>query len=125
MRCPLEHIVIADITSSTFLQDLGSQPSNNGLDSIEAMIICTSAVPRISKRSFIVTLLKAPINLIRRKPAVDFKSIQFVWKHMPDGYPEKVDYEGQINQIELAKQAEYTTCHCRVIYGWYRSHIIF
>jgi nucleoside-diphosphate-sugar epimerase len=100
-RCPLEHIVIADITSPTFVQDL--QPSN-GLDSIEAMIICTSAVPRISKRSFITMLLKAPINVIRRKPVIDFKSIRFVWKHMPNGHPEKVDYEGQVNQIELAKQ---------------------
>jgi nucleoside-diphosphate-sugar epimerase len=42
--------------------------------------------------------------VIRRKPVIDFKSIQFVWKHMPNGHPEKVDYEGQVNQIELAKQ---------------------
>ncbi|KAL3926914.1 MAG: hypothetical protein SGARI_005466 [Bacillariaceae sp.] len=48
-------------------------------------------------------MVKIPFNFIRRKPLVDFRSMKFVWKHR-DGYPEKVDYEGQINQIELAKQ---------------------
>mmetsp|Transcript_12279 Transcript_12279/g.22880 ORF Transcript_12279/g.22880 Transcript_12279/m.22880 type:complete len:268 (-) Transcript_12279:41-844(-) len=104
IKCPLEHVVIADITSPNFLQDLEPSVHYHGLDKLEAMIICTSAVPRISKRSFVAMLIKAPINWIRRKPLVDFRSIQFKWKHPPNGYPEKVDYEGQINQIELAKK---------------------
>ncbi|KAG7337201.1 NAD-dependent epimerase/dehydratase [Nitzschia inconspicua] len=103
VNCPLEHVVIADITSPTFLEDLRPSLEHHGLDKLEAMIICTSAVPRISKLSFAAMLLKIPINFVRRKPLVDFRSMRFKWKH-PNGYPEKVDYEGQVNQIELAKQ---------------------
>jgi nucleoside-diphosphate-sugar epimerase len=103
IKCPLEHVVVADITSPTFLQDLQPSAQHHGLDKLEAMIICTSAVPTVSKRSFVGMLLKIPFNFIRRKPLVNFRSMKFVWKHK-DGYPEKVDYEGQINQIELAKQ---------------------
>lgn len=66
------------------------------------MIICTSAVPRISRLSLAGAVLKAPWNLIRRKPPVDFRKLQFKWKH--GGYPEIVDYQGQIAQIELAKK---------------------
>lgn len=104
VKCPLEHVVIADITSPTFLQDLQPSVEHHGLDQLEAMIICTSAVPRISKRSFAAMLLKVPWNVIRRKPLVDFRSMRFKWKHRGHGYPEVVDYEGQVHQIELAKQ---------------------
>eukprot|EP00429_Kryptoperidinium_foliaceum_P063795 CAMPEP_0176068734 /NCGR_PEP_ID=MMETSP0120_2-20121206/34313_1 /TAXON_ID=160619 /ORGANISM="Kryptoperidinium foliaceum, Strain CCMP 1326" /LENGTH=291 /DNA_ID=CAMNT_0017402359 /DNA_START=344 /DNA_END=1219 /DNA_ORIENTATION=+ len=96
-HCPLEHMVVSDITSPTFEDDLP-----NGLNGMDAMIICTSAVPRISRLSLAGAALKAPWNVIRRKPAVDFKSLRFKWKH--GGYPEKVDYHGQIHQIELAKK---------------------
>lgn len=100
VKCPLAHVVIADITSPTFLEDL-PKLHHQGLDSLEAMIICTSAVPRISKVSLIRAVLKAPFNMIRRKPIVDFRSLQFKWKN--GGYPELVDYQGQVAQIELAK----------------------
>jgi nucleoside-diphosphate-sugar epimerase len=105
VKVPLEHVVIADITSPTFLQDLQPSVEHHGLDKLESMIICTSAVPQISKRSIAVMLLKVPINFVRRKPLVDFRSMKFVWKH-PNGYPEKVDFEGQVNQIELAKHLD-------------------
>jgi hypothetical protein len=105
IKCPLEHVVIADITSPTFLQDLQPSVGHHGLDKLEAMIICTSAVPRISKRSLVKVTCMVPLRWIQgKKPLVDFKSLRFEWKHPPHGYPEKVDYEGQINQIELAKQ---------------------
>ena len=97
IHCPLGHIVVSDITSPTFEDDLPS-----GLEGTKAMIICTSAVPRISRRSFIMSILKAPWNLLRRKKAIDFRSLTFVWKH--GGYPEKVDYLGQVAQINLAKK---------------------
>ncbi|KAL3915572.1 MAG: hypothetical protein SGARI_008155, partial [Bacillariaceae sp.] len=103
VKCPLEHVVVADIASPDFFQDLEKTIEHHGLDKLKAMIICTSAVPRVSKRSFANMALKIPLNLVRRKPLVDFRSMKFVWKHN-NGYPEKVDYEGQINQIELAKQ---------------------
>lgn len=97
IKCPLEHMVISDITSPTFEDDLPS-----GLRGMDAMIICTSAVPRISRWSLAGAILKAPWNLVRRKPPMDFRKVQFKWKH--GGYPEMVDYHGQVAQIELAKK---------------------
>ena len=128
-RCPLEHVVIADVTSPTFLEDLsevthrgdgsegnvdvdesddenksnnGSSNTSNGLENMDAMIICTSAVPRIRKRSLATMLLKAPWRALRREPVMDIRSMRFAWKH--GGHPEKVDYQGQIAQIDLAKR---------------------
>lgn len=112
--CALEHVVVADITSSTFLQDLSDgmnsdgedsgndMESSNGLENIEAMIICTSAVPRIRKRSLVAMFAKAPWRIVRGEPFLDIHSMRFAWKH--GGYPEKVDYQGQIAQIDLAKK---------------------
>jgi hypothetical protein len=98
LKCPLEHIVISDITSPTFEDNLSS-----GLRGMDTMIICTSAVPRISRLSLAGAILKAPWNLIvRRKAPVDFRKLQFKWKN--GGYPEVVDYEGQVAQIKLAKR---------------------
>jgi hypothetical protein len=135
-RCPLEHVVIADITSPTFIEDLSdvttnnnndndnddnsnsnsnkssnnnknsnsnsNSNNNNGLKNLDAMIICTSSVPRIRKRSLATMLVKAPWRMIRGHPVVDFKSMRFAWKY--GGYPEKVDYYGQKAQIDLAKR---------------------
>jgi len=102
--CALEHVVVADITSSTFIDDLGhdTNTKSNGLELIEAMIICTSAVPTIKKRSLVAMLVKVPWRLFRGEPAVDVNSMRFKWKH--GGCPQKVDYEGQIAQIDLAKK---------------------
>jgi uncharacterized protein YbjT (DUF2867 family) len=93
----LNQIVVCDVTT------LGDEPTvPAGLDEFEAMIICTSAVPKISKRSLVKAFLKVPFNVIRRKKAFDFRSLSFVFKK--GQYPEKVDYEGQIAQIDLAKK---------------------
>jgi len=127
--CPLEHVVVADITSATFVKDLsegvsddrdddgdndnvsltssiGGMPSgftkNNGLENMEAMVICTSAVPRIRKRSLVAMLAKAPWRVFKGEPVFDIHSMRFAWKY--GGYPEKVDYRGQIAQIDLAKK---------------------
>ena len=97
VHCPLEHMIVSDVTSPTFEEDISS-----GLDGLDAMVICTSAVPRIRRGSLVLALLSAPWNMIRRRKAVDFRNFQFKWKH--NGYPEKVDYHGQIKQIKLAKK---------------------
>lgn len=120
----LEQIVVCDITHLT---DEGGLP--DGLDGrCESMVICTSAMPLISKGSLLKAVLKAPFNIIRGKKAVDFRSLKFVWKK--GQYPEKVrcvgelhahlvsfrpsfahhpciwkvDYEGQVAQIDMAKK---------------------
>eukprot|EP00532_Pseudo-nitzschia_australis_P006683 CAMPEP_0168168172 /NCGR_PEP_ID=MMETSP0139_2-20121125/2939_1 /TAXON_ID=44445 /ORGANISM="Pseudo-nitzschia australis, Strain 10249 10 AB" /LENGTH=496 /DNA_ID=CAMNT_0008085459 /DNA_START=233 /DNA_END=1723 /DNA_ORIENTATION=+ len=110
-KCPLEHVVIADVTSPTFLEDLDqnknancncNKNSSNGLENMDAMIICTSAVPRIQKRSLAAMLVKAPWRAMRGKPLMNIRSMRFSWKH--GGYPEKVDFHGQKAQIDLAKR---------------------
>jgi hypothetical protein len=122
ISCPLEHIAISDITSPTFAEDLPSGLDNgyfyndNYLGGRErsrgstpaaaaasAMIICTSAVPQITRRSLAAALVKVPWNVIRRqKQMIDYRSLKFKWKH--NGYPEKVDYHGTVAQINLAKK---------------------
>ena len=101
IQCPLEHIVISDVTSDTFEED-----SPNGLGNqhgeYAAMISCTSAVPRISRGSLLKSVAKIPINFVRRKKLVNFRDFRFKWRY--GGYPEKVDYVGQIKQINLAKK---------------------
>lgn len=96
-RTGLNQIVVCDVTT------LGDEPTTPaGLEGFKAMIICTSAVPTISKKSLLKAFLKIPLNVIRRKKAFDFRSLSFVWKK--GQYPEMVDYQGQIAQIDLAKK---------------------
>ena len=91
----LDQIVICDVT------ELAKDSAPSGLEKSEAMVICTSAVPTISIISLMKAILKAPFNLIRGKKAIDFRSLKFVWKQ--NGFPEKVDFKGQVAQIDLAK----------------------
>jgi hypothetical protein len=95
----LNQIIVCDATT------LGEEPTTPaGLDGFNAMLICTSAVPIPSKRSLVNAYLKMPLNVIRRKKAFDFKSLSFVFKK--GQYPEKVDYQGLIAQIDLAKKLD-------------------
>jgi len=96
----LDQIVICDVSA-----DLGDAKSiPKGLEGCQAMVICTSAVPRISKLSLVKAILNAPVNLVRGKKAIDFRTLKFVWKN--GGYPELVDYKGAVAQINLAKQMQ-------------------
>ena len=81
----LDRIVVCDVTELDDDTENGVPP---GLAGIDAMIICTSAMPRISKMSLVKAFIKAPFNIIRGKKAVDFRSLKFVWKK--GQYPEKV-----------------------------------
>lgn len=113
----LDQIIISDVTTlssssaSSYpyttnevekLNKDSTKPLPPGLEGLDSMVICTSAVPTISKMSLVKALLKAPINMIRGKKAVDFRQLRFVWKYKQ--YPEIVDYYGHISQIDLAKQ---------------------
>ena len=95
MNCGLDHIIVCDITELK-----SSDPPKCA--GAKAMVICTSAVPIISTRSLAQALFKIPWNLVRGKKSVDFRSLRF--KFRKNQYPEKVDYEGQVKQIELAKK---------------------
>ncbi|GKY93108.1 hypothetical protein MPSEU_000279000 [Mayamaea pseudoterrestris] len=92
----LDSIVICDVTK------LDNEMLPAGLDECTSMIICTSAVPFVSKLSIVKAIFQIPINLIRRKKALDFRSLRFKWKN--NGYPEVVDYQGQVAQIKLAQK---------------------
>jgi nucleoside-diphosphate-sugar epimerase len=93
--CGLDQVVVCDVTKVKSTDP----PKCVGA---KAMVICTSAVPVISVRSLIQNALKIPWNLVRGKKAVDFRSLRFKFKR--NQYPEKVDYEGQVTQIDIAKQ---------------------
>ena len=84
------------------VNDLLNESPPEGLEGTEYMIICTSAVPVLNKVSLVKALLMAPLNIIRRKKAIDFRSFRFKFKNGQS--PEKVDYEGQVSQIDLAKK---------------------
>lgn len=92
----LDQIVVCDITT---LRDDVATASLQGTPQI---VICTSAVPIISRRSLALAFLKIPFNLIRGKKAIDFRSFRFKWQG--GQYPELVDYKGVLNQIEFAKK---------------------
>jgi len=87
-KCEIDQVVVADIT-----RDMESR----GLESADYMIICTSAVPQIIKRS----LLKAMVSKMFRRTV---RPPLFRWRGS-DQHPEKVDYEGQKLQIDLAKRS--------------------
>ena len=96
-NCRLDQLAILDVTA----MDPTSDPPKL-LENAEAMIICTSAVPKISKASVIRQMLKIPLNVIRKKPAINFRGFRF--RYRPGQHPEMVDYEGQKKQIDLAKK---------------------
>lgn len=96
----LDQIFICDVT--TLQLEEQQQPLRTGVENCQALIVCTSAVPVISKLSLLRALLKIPLNLIRRKKAIDFRSFRFVWQG--GQYPELVDYNGNIAQIDFAKK---------------------
>mmetsp|Transcript_4864 Transcript_4864/g.13741 ORF Transcript_4864/g.13741 Transcript_4864/m.13741 type:complete len:317 (+) Transcript_4864:130-1080(+) len=96
-NCGLEQLAILDVTNL----DPSSEPPKL-LENAEALIICTSAVPKISKSSIIRQMLKIPLNVLRKKPAINFRGFRF--RYRPGQEPEMVDYEGQKKQIDLAKK---------------------
>lgn len=112
----LDQIVICDITNVRVVGSKGeddhaanADPTQftvttprAGLEGCQAMVICTSAVPVVSKVSLLKAFCQAPFNLLRGKKAMDFRQFQFVWQNRQ--YPELVDYRGQVAQINLAKQ---------------------
>lgn len=91
VNCGLGQVIVADVTSELNVED---DNYIRGLEEADAMIICTSAVPQIIKRSLFKTLIN---KLFRRqvKPPL--------FRFRPGQHPEKVDYEGQKAQINLAK----------------------
>lgn len=105
-KCLLEEVVISDVTQMNF-EDVGegrnAHPWPYALDGAEAMVICTSAVPQISKLSIIKAMLKIPLNVMTpNKKAMNFRELQF--KYKPGQYPEMVDFIGQKKQIDFAKK---------------------
>lgn len=97
--CGLENVWVCDVTQLDPSTESGLPKV---LKDAEAMIICTSAVPKLKKRSLAKALLKLPLNVVRGKKVIDFQELQFIYG--PGQHPEKVDYEGAVAQIDLAKK---------------------
>ena len=100
-KCELNEVVVCDVTNMEFGGE-DDHPWPRILDGAEAMVICTSAVPQISKSSVIKAMLKAPINVLSGEKAINFRDFKFKFK--PGQYPERVDYVGQTKQIDFAKK---------------------
>ncbi len=103
-QCNLEEIVVSDVTQMEFEKEAENpHPWPYALDGAEAMVICTSAVPQISKVSIIKAMLKIPLNILSpKKKAINFRDLKF--KYKSGQHPEMVDYVGQKKQIDLAKK---------------------
>ena len=96
--CDLDQLFVSDVAAVP--EDGEDVPQL--LKGADAMVICTSAVPRISKMSVLKQILKIPLNVVRRKPPLYFRGFRF---HYAEGQnPEMVDYEGQKRQVDLAKK---------------------
>jgi NADPH:quinone reductase-like Zn-dependent oxidoreductase len=113
--CNLEEIVVSDVTQMEFEKEAENpHPWPYALDGAEAMVICTSAVPQISKVSIIKAMLKIPMNILTpKKKAINFRDLQF--KYKPGQYPEMVDYVGQKKQIDLAKKMGVKHGECMIV----------
>ena len=96
----LDQIFICDVT--TLQHEEQQQPLVSGVENCQALVICTSAVPVISKLSLVRAFLKIPFNLIRGQKAINFRSFSFKWQGRQ--YPELVDYNGQVAQVDFAKK---------------------
>jgi len=94
--CKLDQLIARDITK------IKHDGIPKKLENAEAMVICTSAVPVLNKFSALKALLQVPINVCQGKKAFNFRDLTFHYK--PGQFPEFVDYEGQKNQIDLAKK---------------------
>lgn len=84
-----ERVFIADIQNKSSL--------TAAFAGCAAVIVATSAVPKLKAWSLIPFLLK---KLIGQKG-----KLRFCWKGGPDGKPEQVDWEGQKNQFDCASEA--------------------
>lgn len=94
--CGLENLWVCDITQ------LYDSYLPNDFKGAEAIVICTSAVPKLRKRSLVKAIMKIPFHLLTGKKAIDFRQLKFYYAEGQN--PEEVDYMGQIAQIDLAKK---------------------
>jgi hypothetical protein len=77
VKCGLDQVVVSDVTQLDIESEDGIPQGLNGAD---AMVICTSAVPTISKSSVLKAFLKIPMNVIMGKKAFNFRSLRFRYR---------------------------------------------
>merc|ERR1719506_2730674 len=85
-----DQVIMGDIMDKEALE--------NAMKGCYGLVVASSAVPVLLKRSLFKMMGK---KLMRSK---DIGKPQFKWS-TKDGYPEKVDYEGQVLQFDAAKLA--------------------
>eukprot|EP00559_Dactyliosolen_fragilissimus_P001842 CAMPEP_0184864976 /NCGR_PEP_ID=MMETSP0580-20130426/16537_1 /TAXON_ID=1118495 /ORGANISM="Dactyliosolen fragilissimus" /LENGTH=300 /DNA_ID=CAMNT_0027363961 /DNA_START=102 /DNA_END=1001 /DNA_ORIENTATION=+ len=100
VKCGLDQVCVCDITKVDGEGINSALP--NGIADAEAMIICTSAVPKLMKRTILKQFLKVPLNVLTGKKPFNFRGLRF--RYQPGQQPEKVDFYGQVSQINLAKK---------------------
>ena len=85
-----DQVIMGDIMDKEALE--------NALEGCYGLVVASSAVPVLLKRSIFKIMWK---KLTRSK---DIGRPQFKWS-TKEGYPEKVDYEGQVLEFDAAKAA--------------------
>lgn len=91
-----EDVVVASIVDGTSVKDV----INEG--KFDALICCTSATPRIMKRSIVKLLVTKVLNFI---PGVNMKPAMPTFRWPENGTPEEVDWEGQKAQFDAAVES--------------------
>ncbi|GMI07398.1 hypothetical protein TrVE_jg13742 [Triparma verrucosa] len=86
-----DQVIIGDICSSDEKEIAG------WMTDADALVVATSAVPVLKKRSLVKMLAKKLTFQNVGKP-------EFKWS-APDGFPENVDYKGQLKQFDAAVSA--------------------
>jgi len=102
--CDLNQVCVVDVTEPDIERviDDGKITKGHGLGGAKAMIVCTSAVPKVSKLSLILQFLRVPYNLVTKRKPFDFRELRIYYAE--GQHPEKVDYEGQMKQFDLARK---------------------
>uniref|UniRef100_A0A0G4G889 NAD(P)-binding domain-containing protein n=1 Tax=Chromera velia CCMP2878 TaxID=1169474 RepID=A0A0G4G889_9ALVE len=73
---------------------------NETMKGCDAVVLCTSAVPKPKVLSLLsVILFNSVVKALGYKPW----QLKFLWKG--NGFPKEVDYDGAVNQINAAKKA--------------------
>jgi uncharacterized protein YbjT (DUF2867 family) len=90
-----EQIIRSDIKSADALAKSMTELK------IDALLICTSAVPIIKKRSLVTLLIGKLLRRPGGRPEFRFSK---------EGTPEEVDYFGTVAQVDAAKQAGVQHC---------------
>ena len=99
-----DQIVVGDI-----LDEGGAELLAKALEGADRLVVCTSAVPKIRKRSLIPVIWARIFKKPGVRPTFTFKA---------DQMPEQIDWIGQKMQFDAAKAAGVEKCKAFLLFLW-------